>query len=296
MPLAEAVAGRERFTEGGVSGDLPMLKTLPARSAHEHGLRPPTKPNGEEAFASASELAQLAPNQHEGKSQVLLTLARVLQRDLVRAERELSSLSAGTSGRDSSERLSRVTPFHGLKVPPIAVDEYILRIAKHAKCSPVCFVMAYAYLERLAKKDKKLRPCHRSVHRLLITGVMIAAKLTDDNYYNNAFYARIGGVSLAELNALELKMLGLLDFRLSVSRHQVLLLMKSMQLSLGSKTLVDGSRRSKKRVSEDAENELPDELPPSKCQHESSSAALAEQGNKPQLCQIEVPKQGTIRA
>ena len=39
-----------------------------------------------------------------------------------------------------------------------------------------------------------MRPCNRSVHRLLITAVMLAAKLTDDNYYNNAFYARVSSV------------------------------------------------------------------------------------------------------
>ena len=44
-----------------------------------------------------------------------------------------------------------MTIFHGLRLPPIGVHEYIMRIAKYARCSPVCFVMAYAYLERLAK-------------------------------------------------------------------------------------------------------------------------------------------------
>ena len=36
-----------------------------------------------------------------------------------------------------------------------------------------------------------------TVHRLLITAVMLAAKLMDDKYYNNAYYAKIGGVAIA---------------------------------------------------------------------------------------------------
>lgn len=36
-------------------------------------------------------------------------------------------------------------------------------------------------------------------------------------HYNNAFYARVGGVSNAELNKLELELLFLLDFGVNVS-------------------------------------------------------------------------------
>ncbi len=43
------------------------------------------------------------------------------------------------------------TPFHGQRTPPISIAAYLERIAKYAKCSPVCFVMAETYLERLAE-------------------------------------------------------------------------------------------------------------------------------------------------
>ena len=50
---------------------------------------------------------------------------------------------------------------------------------------------------------------------------MLAAKLTDDKYYNNAFYARIGGVTTSELNLMELEMLCMLNFRTFVSCSQL---------------------------------------------------------------------------
>lgn len=56
-----------------------------------------------------------------------------------------------------------------------------------------------------------------SVHRLLITSIMLAAKFIDDAFYNNAYYAKVGGVTTAELNRLEMKFLFGLDFRLHVS-------------------------------------------------------------------------------
>jgi len=60
-----------------------------------------------------------------------------------------------------------------------------------------------------------------TVHRLLITAVMLAAKLMDDKYYNNAYYAKIGGVATGDLNCMELDMLRLLDYRIVVTGPQI---------------------------------------------------------------------------
>ena len=38
-------------------------------------------------------------------------------------------------------------------------------------------------------------PTPLNVHRLLITGVLLAAKLMDDNYFNNAYYAKVSFIS-----------------------------------------------------------------------------------------------------
>lgn len=53
--------------------------------------------------------------------------------------------------------------------------------------------------------------------RLLLTATVLAAKFLDDVYYTNRHYAKVGGVSLAELNDLERHMLMLLAYRLRVS-------------------------------------------------------------------------------
>lgn len=60
-----------------------------------------------------------------------------------------------------------------------------------------------------------------TVHRLVITAVMLAAKLMDDKYYSNAFYAKIGGVSTSDLNHMELEMLRMLDYRTFVSSSRL---------------------------------------------------------------------------
>eukprot|EP00939_MAST-03C_sp_MAST-3C-sp1_P004536 g4536.t1 len=45
---------------------------------------------------------------------------------------------------------------------------------------------------------------------------MLAAKFFDDHYYNNAYYAKIGGVPCSEMNSLELEFLFLINFTLYV--------------------------------------------------------------------------------
>ena len=62
---------------------------------------------------------------------------------------------------------------------------------------------------------------------------MIAAKFLDDIYYNNAFYARVGGVPTSELNALEIKFLSLIEFNLHV-RPEVFARYRSELLSYAS--------------------------------------------------------------
>ena len=59
-----------------------------------------------------------------------------------------------------------------------------------------------------------------NVHRLLITAIMLASKFFDDVYYNNAYYARVGGISNSEVNSLEMEMLRMISFSLFVQPDQ----------------------------------------------------------------------------
>jgi hypothetical protein len=45
---------------------------------------------------------------------------------------------------------------------------------------------------------------------------MLAAKFYDDKYYNNQYYALIGGIKVKELNMLEINFLNSLDYWLFV--------------------------------------------------------------------------------
>lgn len=116
----------------------------------------------------------------------------------------------------ASERLLfQKTKFDAFRAPAISVRDYLLRIHKYAACSPECFVLALVYVDRLHQLQG-LVLTELNVHRVLITSVVLAAKFFDDHYFNNAYYAKVGGVPGAEMNELELEFLLLLNFSLHV--------------------------------------------------------------------------------
>lgn len=128
-----------------------------------------------------------------------------------------------------------LTCFRGQRIPPISIHDYIERTAKYSKCSPVCFIMAWSYLKRICGKGStELAVSSLTVHRLVLTSVLIAVKMTDDRYYSNAVFAKIGGVTTSELNIMELKMLKLLDFRTHVPASEVTRLLSRLKALQGS--------------------------------------------------------------
>jgi len=124
-------------------------------------------------------------------------------------------------------RRSGHTLFAGKTVPEISIENYLERIIKYTPCSPECYLIAIIYLDKLVQ-TQGLIINGMNVHRILITGIMIAAKLYDDFTYNNKYYSHVGGIACAELNAMEAKFLSLLNYNLVICpeifecyRHEV---------------------------------------------------------------------------
>lgn len=108
----------------------------------------------------------------------------------------------------------QLTKFHALKPPGIGVEAYLDRVHKYASCSNECFILALIYVDRLIERNNFLLT-ELNVHRVVITAILLAAKFFDDAYYNNAYYAKVGGVLVSELNGLEVDFL----FRINFSLH-----------------------------------------------------------------------------
>lgn len=137
----------------------------------------------------------------EGKA-VVAVLAAVL-------ERLVNSNAHIPSGEN-------VTKFHALKAPAISIQQYLERIHKYASCSTECFILALIYIDRLIQRNNFILS-ELNVHRVCVTAILLAAKFFDDAYYNNAYYAKVGGVLVSEMNGLEVEFLFRINFSLHVT-------------------------------------------------------------------------------
>eukprot|EP00927_Polykrikos_kofoidii_P024333 TRINITY_DN22144_c0_g1_i1.p1 TRINITY_DN22144_c0_g1~~TRINITY_DN22144_c0_g1_i1.p1 ORF type:complete len:326 (-),score=50.81 TRINITY_DN22144_c0_g1_i1:319-1242(-) len=103
---------------------------------------------------------------------------------------------------------------------PLGITCYLKRIHKNFACSDECFVIAAAYLDRALVAHPGLSFNCFNVHRLLLTSVVLAVKFHDDMRDTNSWYAKVGGVSVEELNRLEVSLLRLLAWRVNVGERE----------------------------------------------------------------------------
>jgi len=115
----------------------------------------------------------------------------------------------------SFNKTNNCTVFNAQVAPEISVEKYFERIIRYTPCSPECFLIAVLYIDQIIYKHNLL-VTSLNVHRLIITSILIAAKLYDDTTYDNKYYAHVGGVPLREINSLELQFVQLLEYELNV--------------------------------------------------------------------------------
>ncbi|KAL5214234.1 hypothetical protein ABZP36_003386 [Zizania latifolia] len=152
----------------------------------------------------------------------LAMVARAVQRLVARndAVAAVTVSSSGGGGGAGEEGMAAFEAAKGAPAPRIGVAQYLERVHRYAGLEPECYVVAYAYVDMAAHRRPAAAVASRNVHRLLLACLLVASKVLDDFHHNNAFFARVGGVSNAEMNKLELELLAVLEFEVSVS-HRV---------------------------------------------------------------------------
>ena len=109
----------------------------------------------------------------------------------------------------------KLTVFHSRKVPGISIYDYMARL-QYSGCSDSCFIAAFIYIDRILQKNPDFSLSQLCIHRLVLSSVLMAIKFNDDIYYDNAFYAKMGGISIQEMNYLEVGILSHIQFDLYI--------------------------------------------------------------------------------
>jgi len=159
------------------------------------------------ALSQPMEQGDVPANVQYDEKQIVPVVATVLTQLVARNDKMLEQ---------SPQVASNVTVFHAVKPPAITIRKYLERVERYAGCSSQCYIIALVYVDTIIQRKKSFVISSLNIHRLLITSIMLAAKFYDDIYYNNAYYAKIGGVPCNEINNLELEFLFMINFTLNV--------------------------------------------------------------------------------
>jgi hypothetical protein len=166
---------------------------------------------------------------HHTESDMVKRLEKLLtpkvQTDLARVQ----------TSRDCSESdRAAMKLFDGLNPPKISVTNYLQRMVYylggiaenerrcgvdanvHSDLAIRYVLAAILYVDRIQSRTDMIVTLF-NVHRLLITGIMIAAKVLDDFQPNQKYFADLGGVSTLELARLEAAFLQLCDYNVNVN-------------------------------------------------------------------------------
>ena len=109
--------------------------------------------------------------------------------------------------------------FYSRKVPPIGLEEYLLRLHKYCPMSTAVYLSTSLYIYRLAIIDKIIPVTARNVHRLVLAGLRVTMKALEDRSYPHRRFAKVGGVTEMELGRLEISFCFITNFEFRVSRE-----------------------------------------------------------------------------
>ncbi|KAI8897020.1 cyclin-domain-containing protein [Globomyces pollinis-pini] len=122
---------------------------------------------------------------------------------------------------DKLPQAQLVTPFQSQSIPNISIHKYISRMVKYLRLEKSVLLMIPIYADRLCHKYPSFVISSLTIHRFVLTCITIAVKCISDDYPTSKFIAKVGGISLKELNFLEIELCKLLDWNLSFNGRNI---------------------------------------------------------------------------
>ncbi|KNE61205.1 hypothetical protein AMAG_06955 [Allomyces macrogynus ATCC 38327] len=108
-------------------------------------------------------------------------------------------------------------------LPTLSLAAYAARFTRYAPVPSAVWLAALILIDRVASGGApapQVVVCTANVHRLLLVAMVVATKAHSDVFYTNKHAARVGGIPLAELNALERDLLAALEYRAHVDADE----------------------------------------------------------------------------
>ena len=111
-------------------------------------------------------------------------------------------------------------PLYSKKIPNLPLEKFLVRIVKYAEAENNTLIVAYLYIIKFIEKEHFILSIN-NMYRLLLGSVVLAKKVMEDICNQNSYYCEIGGLSLQELNMIELSLFIRINFEVNVKKEDL---------------------------------------------------------------------------
>ena len=120
--------------------------------------------------------------------------------------------------KDKSENINKnIKPFMTESIPSLSIKDYLTRLSQFTKINESTIILILIYIDRIGKINKFILT-YRNIYKLILASMVIAIKYNEDNCFSSEVYAKLGGLSVLELNYLEFQFLILIKFSLFIEK------------------------------------------------------------------------------
>ena len=117
----------------------------------------------------------------------------------------------------SDKNFKLIKPFITIN-PSIKIKDYLEQLYKYGRMSGSTIILMLIYIDRLCNINK-IKLTYRIIHKLILSSLIVSIKYNEDEKYSLKVYAKIGGVTTAELELYEECFLAAINFNLYVKEE-----------------------------------------------------------------------------
>ncbi|RKO92866.1 cyclin-domain-containing protein, partial [Blyttiomyces helicus] len=112
---------------------------------------------------------------------------------------------------------SNLTRFHSRGPPNITIADYLRRIVRYAAIEKSVLLLLLIYIDRICEIHPTFTISSLTAHRFIICAITTGSKALSDIYCTNTHFAKVGGISVVELNVMEVEFCQMINWRLAGS-------------------------------------------------------------------------------
>ena len=135
---------------------------------------------------------------------------------LNKLELKISEILTEISSQNSNVEYNPDDPFSTKSPSKVTLQYFFGRIKRYSKIEKSTLIIILIYADRMCTTSGIILNPH-NIHRIILGCLLLAIKYNEDIYFTNEQYAKIGGVTLQEINDLESFSIDLLDYNLFIS-------------------------------------------------------------------------------